>query len=93
MSLQRLLEYRLTLTLVVTLFASGCATLDGPTEPHDPFESYNRVIYNFNQEFDKAIGKPVAEFYRDVLPAPVNKGMTNFFSNIDDVAVLANGIM
>ena len=93
MSLQRLMRIRIAFICVAVSFASGCATIEGPTEPHDPFESYNRAIYSFNEEFDEAIGKPVAEFYRDVLPKPVNKGMTNFFSNINDVTVLANDIL
>ena len=93
MSLQRFKRCRLVAVFVVVSFANACATIEGPTEPHDPFERYNRAVFNFNQEFDKAIGKPVAEFYRDVLPAPVNKGLTNFFSNIDDVSVLANSVL
>jgi phospholipid-binding lipoprotein MlaA len=93
MSLQRLKGNQLVLIILATLASSGCATIEGPTEPHDPFESYNRAIYSFNEDFDEAIGKPVAEFYRDTLPNPVNKGITNFFSNIHDVSVLANAIM
>lgn len=93
MSLQRLKSLKLVSIFFAVSVFSGCATIEGPTEPHDPFESYNRAIFNFNQDFDDAIGKPVAEFYRDVLPTPVNKGLTNFFSNIDDVSVLANSIL
>lgn len=93
MLLQKLKPTSLVLILMSMTFISGCATIDGPTEPHDPFERYNRSIYSFNESFDEAIGKPVAEFYRDVLPAPVNKGMTNFFSNINDVSVLANNVL
>ena len=78
--------------LIASLMSGGCATIDGPTEPHDPFESYNRAMYQFNESFDKAVAKPVAEVYRDVVPIPVNKGITNFFSNLDDVIVLINDI-
>jgi phospholipid-binding lipoprotein MlaA len=81
------------LIVLAACFNTGCATLEGPTEPHDPFESYNRAVYKFNEDFDRVVAKPVAQFYQDVLPAPVDKGLTNFFSNINDVIVLANDLM
>jgi len=72
---------------------SGCATVEGPADPRDPFESYNRAMYNFNEGFDRHIAKPVAEVYRDVMPVPVNKGISNFFSNLDDVVVMINDLL
>jgi len=77
----------------MVLVCGGCATIEGPTEPQDPFESYNRAMYQFNESFDTHVAKPVAEVYRDVVPAPVNKGITNFFSNLDDVVVLINDLL
>lgn len=77
----------------VALLTSACASLDGPTDPHDPFEAYNRSMYNFNDKFDKTIAKPVAEVYRDIVPRPVNKGITNFFSNLEDVTILINDLL
>ncbi|WP_455374824.1 MlaA family lipoprotein [Kaarinaea lacus] len=81
------------LLFLVACFTSGCASLDAPAEPHDPLERYNRAVYKFNEDFDRIIAKPVAQFYQDVLPAPVDKGLTNFFSNINDVIVLANSLL
>jgi phospholipid-binding lipoprotein MlaA len=79
----------LSLLLATT---SGCASV-GDTEPHDPFESYNRSVHNFNQGFDRTIAKPVAQTYQDVMPDWANQGVSNFFSNLDDVLVLANNLM
>ncbi len=42
---------------------------------------------------DRAILKPVATVYRDVLPSPVRTGVTNFFGNIGDVWSLVNNIL
>jgi phospholipid-binding lipoprotein MlaA len=67
--------------------------MSGSTDPTDPFEGYNRAIYQFNQDFDEAIGKPVAKTYNKVVPTPVNKSITNFFSNLYDVTVLANDLL
>lgn len=87
---------RIRLLLSVFLFSlilQGCATVEGPTDPEDPFESFNRAMYSFNDTLDKAILKPVAEGYNAVLPDPVNKGVSNFFSNIDDVVVIFNDLL
>ncbi len=67
--------------LVVSL--CGCAT--GPmANPHDPLEPLNRSIYGFNDAVDRALVKPVATVYQDVMPQPVRKGVTNFFANLQD---------
>ncbi|HIE00243.1 MAG TPA: VacJ family lipoprotein [Thiotrichaceae bacterium] len=71
---------------------SGCATT-ASTHESDPFESFNRSIFAFNEGVDKAILKPVAKGYKAVTPKPVNKGVTNFFSNLDDVIVIANDLL
>jgi phospholipid-binding lipoprotein MlaA len=82
-----------TTFLVIALVSSGCASINGATEPHDPFEGYNRAVYQFNQDFDQAFGKPIAKAYDKVVPAPINKAITNFFSNLYDVTVLANDLL
>ncbi len=71
---------------------SACATIEGPGDPNDPFESYNRAIYKFNDKLDQYVLKPVAEGYNTVTPKPVQKGVSNFFSNLDDVVVLINNL-
>ncbi|MDJ0831872.1 MAG: VacJ family lipoprotein [Gammaproteobacteria bacterium] len=71
----------------------GCATLEGPPDPDDPFESYNRAMYKFNDSLDRVVLKPVAEGYVNVTPTPVRKGVTNFFSNLDDVVVVVNDVL
>lgn len=79
--------------LLFSLVLQGCATVDGATDPEDPFESFNRAMYSFNDTLDKAVLKPVAQGYDAALPAPVNKGVSNFFSNLDDVVVIFNDLL
>ena len=81
-----------TLLCISTAFLSGCTTLDGPTDPSDPFESYNRSMDSFNNKVDQYVLKPVAQGYDAVTPAPVQKGVSNFFSNLDDVLVVFNDL-
>jgi phospholipid-binding lipoprotein MlaA len=69
---------------------SGCAT---STTAQDPFESFNRGIFAFNEGLDKVVLKPVAKGYKAIMPEPINQGVTNFFSNLDDVIVIANDLL
>ena len=69
---------------------SACAT-GGSTR--DPLEPLNRAIFGFNETFDQVLLKPVAEGYRAVLPEMVRTGVTNFFSNIEDVWIAANNLL
>ncbi len=81
--------------LIITLlgFNIGCTTLDGPKNPDDPFESFNRSIYAFNETVDKYAFKPIAQGYQAITPEPVDRGISNFFSNLDDVLVLINDLL
>ena len=56
-------------------------------------ESYNRAMHTFNDELDKAIIKPLAEGYRAITPAPVDRSITNFFANLDDVTSAINNVL
>ena len=83
-----------TVTAAVTVaLLGGCATTGGGGDPRDPFEPMNRAVYKFNDEFDKAIAKPVAEAYRAFVPPIVRTGVGNFFSNINDVLVALNNAL
>lgn len=75
--------------LAAALMLSACAT--GPNaNPRDPLEPFNRGVYSFNDAVDRAVVKPVATAYRDVLPSPVRTGVRNFFSNLQDLWSFVN---
>lgn len=76
-----------------TLLLTACATTQQHSETNDPLEGYNRVIYSFNDTVDKAVTKPIAQGYNYVMPDPVNKGISNFFSNLDDITVIINDLL
>ena len=72
---------------------SACTSLpNGPSEG-DPFESYNRAMFSFNDGLDEYFLKPIAEGYDAALPSPVKTGVSNFFSNIGDIFVVLNDIL
>lgn len=68
---------------------AGCAT----TNPHDPFEQYNRVMFDFNDKVDQAVLKPTATAYSDFTPYPVQIAVGNFFENLNDVWTGANNLL
>ena len=75
---------------VCLLLAGGCATNGNP---RDPLEPMNRAIYTFNDGVDHLLIKPFAEFYRFVIPEFARTGVSNFFSNLNDVIVLLNSLL
>lgn len=80
--------------VATTLFLTGCATTQQhQSDVNDPLEGYNRVMYSFNDKVDNAILKPVAQGYDFIMPAPLNKGVSNFFSNLDDITVVINDVL
>ena len=82
------------LILIITLsLLSACASVPGGPTEGDPFESYNRAMFSFNEGLDKYFLKPVAEGYDAVLPSPVKTGVSNFFSNLGDIFVILNDLL
>lgn len=65
---------------------SACDALDPElyVETNDPFESYNRSMFEFNLEFDRALIAPTARLYRDHVGEPVQHGVSNFFNNLKE---------
>ena len=77
--------------LLVSWIMTGCAT--PTTHEADPFENFNRGVFAVNDGIDKIVLKPVAETYTTLVPESVDTGITNFFSNINDVIVVANDLL
>lgn len=77
-----------------TSVMAGCATTgDDYRDPRDPLESFNRVMYRFNSDLDTAVLKPLGRGYNAIMPAPLNRGVTNFFDNLADVGSAVNNLL
>lgn len=83
---------RQLLCVAIVVFASGCATT-GAHDERDPFEGFNRHVYSFNETMDEILFDHVGTFYRAITPDFVDKGISNFFSNLNDISVVANDIL
>jgi phospholipid-binding lipoprotein MlaA len=50
-------------------------------------------MYGFNKGLDNAVVKPLAQGYQAITPEPVDRGVTNFFSNVGDVGSVVNNVL
>lgn len=59
----------------------------------DPLERYNRVVFAFNDFFDRTVARPVARGYVSVIPEPGRNRVTHFFANLrEPVNVVNHGL-
>ena len=81
--------------MLSVLMMTACASIQQTerVEKIDPFERVNRAVFSFNETADQYVIKPIAEGYKFVLPELVRTGVTNFFSNINDVLIGANNLL
>nr|WP_297528845.1 VacJ family lipoprotein [uncultured Roseateles sp.] len=50
----------------------------------DPWEGWNRKVFNFNEKLDENLLRPVATAYSDLVPQPARQAVDNFFGNFAD---------
>jgi phospholipid-binding lipoprotein MlaA len=96
MNRQRTILIRLPLIsgVIAAVAIAGCATTPlNEAEENDPWQGWNRSMQSFNDDFDKYLLKPVAKGYLDVTNTAIDDGVTNFFSNVNDIGVTINDIL
>ena len=86
-------ELRISLTAIIFLFVTGCASTSEFADPRDPWEGFNRTMYSFNETVDEILMKPLAKGYKAVVPVPVDRGISNFFSNLGDIGSAINNVL
>lgn len=59
----------------------------------DPYESFNRSMFKFNDHLDDYVAKPISDAYLWVTPHFLQTGVANFFSNLKDINVVLNDNM
>jgi phospholipid-binding lipoprotein MlaA len=91
----------LTLCICTLIVLGGCATTQnlvrdargGPGAKLDPWESWNRKVFAFNEGLDQRILKPVAKQYAKVVPRFVRRSVDNFFANAADGWSAVNNVL
>jgi len=76
------LARRLTAVAAALLFSLALPVQAQPDSPVDPLESVNRAVFGFNEALDRAVLKPLAQVYVDVVPETPRRLFRNFVSNL-----------
>ncbi|WP_150468389.1 VacJ family lipoprotein [Francisella sp. SYW-9] len=77
---------------VLATTLAGCSfKWEVPINKRDPYEKYNRKIYNFNNKVYKVL-TPVANAYAFVMPNIVQNGIFNVFQNLFEPSRVVNDI-
>jgi phospholipid-binding lipoprotein MlaA len=73
------------------LALGGCASVQTTsTSKDDPFEPWNRAMYEVHEVVDGKMIKPAVQAYVDNTPKIIQRGISNFFGNLDDVVSVIN---
>ncbi|QSA99190.1 VacJ family lipoprotein [Methylococcus sp. EFPC2] len=83
---------RIALVSGLIIAVTGCASTP-KNDPRDPWEGWNREVQSFNDGLDDYFMKPVAKGYQWITPDFVDRGVSNFFSNVDDIGVVLNDVL
>ncbi|HSF30379.1 MAG TPA: VacJ family lipoprotein [Candidatus Tectomicrobia bacterium] len=65
---------------------------EGITE-YDPWEGFNRAMFDFNQQVDRFVLKPVAKVWNFVVPDLAQQSLANAFDNIAMPRRLINSLL
>ncbi|RLA00359.1 MAG: VacJ family lipoprotein [Gammaproteobacteria bacterium] len=83
-----------TFIIPIVLLFSGCATTStNEIGSQDPLETFNRASYDLNKTMDILLLKPMAKGYDKVMPKPAKVGISNFFSNLDEIPTIINSVL
>ena len=91
--LGRLLQKVALLALAGGLAACASIPPGAGTNPADPWEVYNRHMFDVNDHVDRAVFKPVAQAYEAVLPQDVRVCVNNMFLNLLEPVNAINNLL
>ena len=91
--LGRLLQKVALLVLAGGLAACASIPPGAGTNPADPWEVYNRHMFDVNDRVDRAVFKPVAQAYEAVLPQDVRVCVNNMFLNLLEPVNAINNLL
>jgi len=91
------MTYSVRATWVAAAFVAGLsfssAAIAQGSENRDPIEPINRGFFGLNEVLDTIAFKPISTVWNTVVPKPVRTGVSNVFSNLDDVFIGANHLL
>lgn len=66
---------------------------NNPTNPRDPWESFNRKMYGVHDVLYRGIIRPAGLAYEYIVPTPVHTTIRNGISNPEDIWIAANNLL
>lgn len=82
----------ISLVAVFALF-STLAITPALANDGDRLENLNRKVFYVNERLDHFALRPAAVTYRKLMPNPLERGVDNFFSNLDEVTNVFNDLL
>ncbi|MBC7906803.1 MAG: VacJ family lipoprotein [Rhodospirillaceae bacterium] len=98
----RFTAVRFAASVLAVALVAGCATPPPADDKesvaefeqtNDPLEPMNRAIFGFNDAIDKALLRPVAQAYRNVVPAFGRERVRDLLRNLRAPIVFANDVL
>lgn len=78
--------------VLAALVVTGCGA--GPPGPDsDPYEAFNRSMFDLNMGLDKAVARPVAKAYNTAVPEPARTGVHNVLVNLNEPVIFADLVL
>ena len=78
---------------LITIFFFLYAEEDVEVVDIDPYENFNRVVFNISDSLDESFLRPTAEIYSDYTPLFIKDSVTNFFYNLAEIDTVINQLL
>jgi phospholipid-binding lipoprotein MlaA len=87
--------WRIAAALALAAALGACASIPAGagSNPADPWEVYNRHMFDVNDRVDRAVTKPIARAYEAVLPKDVRVCVNNVFLNLLEPVNAINNLL
>ncbi|MCK9397039.1 MAG: VacJ family lipoprotein [Methylobacter sp.] len=86
-----------SILLGASITLAGCATTEAAqpaiVNKADPYESFNRKMFVFNDTVDNYVAEPISNAYKWITPQFMQTGVFNFFNNLKNVNVVINDVL
>lgn len=88
-----MLQKSLLAALLAHLLIACAPVQESAATREDPYESFNRQVFAFNEVVDTMVLKPVAQVYRFVMPEVGRKAVSNALRNFYEPVTMANAVL
>jgi phospholipid-binding lipoprotein MlaA len=78
---------------IISLICGAVVASNAVAKTHDPYESFNRSMYDLNNTVDDYVAAPLANGYKFITPSFVQTGVNNFFTNLKGINVVLNDLL